>query len=74
MKLFHKAKPEPPRFPAEDYEPVLRCSICTGERTACMRERATGRLREIQLIRSDRDLEDFCRAYGLRPEEIKTVY
>ena len=74
MSLFHRSKPQPPRFPPEEFEPVLRQSICTGERTACMRERATGRLREVQLIRDERDLEEFCRAYGLRREEIKTVY
>ena len=74
MSLFHKRAPEPPRFPAEEYEPVLRCSVCTGEKTACMRNRATGKLLEIQLIRTDRDLEEFCRTYGVKREELKTVY
>ena len=39
MGLFRKRAPELPRFPAEEFEPVLRCSICTGEQTACMREK-----------------------------------
>ena len=76
MGLFRRAKTEPaaPSFPPEDYEPVIRSSICTGERVACMRERATGRRHEIMLLRTEEDLDRFCRAYGLKPDEIKTVY
>ena len=76
MGLFRKEKPAPslPPYSLEDYEPVIRSSICTGERVACMRERATGRRHEIMLLRTDEDLDRFCRAYGLKPDEIKTVY
>lgn len=74
MSLFkHKAKPAP-QYPAEDYEPVLRCSICTGEQVACMRDRHSGKLQEIMLIRSPADLEAFCRRYGADPAQIKKVY
>ena len=58
---------------AEQYEPVLRCSICTGEQVACMRERASGRMREIMLIRDAEDLERFRRSYGVTGE-IRRVY
>ncbi len=74
MSWFRKHEPEKPRFPAEDFEPVLRCSICTGEQTACMREKATGKLRELELIRDERDLEKFCRDYGVKKEEIRKIY
>ncbi len=74
MGLFKKKKETLPAFPPEEYEPVLRCSVCTGEQTACMREKATGKLREVQLIRSPRDLEDFCRSYGVKREDIRKVY
>ena len=74
MGLFHKREPEPPRFPPEDFEPVLRCSICTGEQTACMREKATGKLRELELIRNEKDLQEFCRSYGVKREEIRRIY
>ena len=76
MGLFRKAKhaPPPPAFPPEDYEPVIRASICTGEQVACMRERATGRLHEITLLRTEEDLSSFCRSYGLRADEIKRIY
>ena len=76
MSLFHKKVPEPefPRFDLADYEPVVRSSICTGERVACMRDRESGRLREVMLIRTGADLEAFCKAYGLTPEQVRTVY
>lgn len=77
MKLFGKRKsPEPalPDFAPEDYEPVIRASICTGEQVACMRERTTGRLHELMFLRTPEDLAAFCRRYGLREEDIRTVY
>ena len=76
MKLFGKKTPEPelPQFAPEDYEPVIRASICTGEKVACMRERATGKLHELMLIRSDGDLETFCRRYRVEKTDIRTVY
>ncbi|MBR5093497.1 MAG: aspartate dehydrogenase [Oscillospiraceae bacterium] len=74
MKLFGHREPQPPRFPPEEFEPLLRKSICTGEETGCVREKATGKIREVQLIRDRRDLEEFCRACGARPEDLKTVY
>ena len=76
MSLFHRrSQPAPPApFPPERFEPVLRSSICTGEKTACMRNRETGKLHEIMLIRSDEDLRQFGEAYGVDPEKIRTVY
>ena len=73
MGLFSRKKETPPQFPPERFEPVLRCSICTGEQVACMRERETGKLREIMLIRSEADLESFRRTYGVSGE-IRRVY
>lgn len=74
MSLFSRKKPSLPSFPAEEFEPLLRQSICTGEVTACVRERATGHLREVQLIRTREDLEEFCAACGADPDKIKTIY
>ena len=74
MSWFRKPKPAAPAFDLAEYEPVIRSSICTGERTACMRRRADGRLHEVMLLRSEGDLDEFCRMVGLRPEDIRTVY
>ena len=74
MKLFKRTSPEPLPFPPDRYEPVLRRSICTGETTACARERATGKLHELMLIRTEQDLKQFAKDYGVDPSEIPTVY
>ena len=59
--------------PAETYdsallEPVIRCSICTGEKVAGFREKETGHFREVSLIRSPEDLAAFKREYGISGE------
>ena len=53
---------------------MIRQSICTGEKVACMRDRSTGKLHELVLIREPRDLEGFCRDYGVSEKELKTIY
>ncbi len=75
MPLFRKRKAAPsPAYPLTDYEPVLRCSICTGEQVACFRRRQDGHLTEIMLIRDQEDWESFCESYGLRPEQVRKIY
>ena len=74
MGLFGKKKSEYPKFPEGDYEPVLRCSICTGEQVLCARERVTGRLVELMLVRSPAQLEGVCAGTGMDPEDIAKIY
>jgi hypothetical protein len=54
--------------------PVIRKSICTGEETACFQNRETGKLEEIMLLRDKADFEEFLQTYGLRAEEVETIY
>ncbi len=70
---WKKKAAEPPAFPPEDYEPVIRSSICTGEKVAGFREKETGRFREVALIRTPADLEAFKRKYGI-DGEIPVIY
>ena len=76
MPLFRKRKtaPAPSPYPLDQYEPVLRSSICTGEMTACMRNRETGKIHEIMVIRNPKDLADFGKEYGVHVENMRTVY
>ena len=75
MGLFSKRKvADYPSIPEGDYEPVLRCSICTGEQVLCYRDRKTGSLHELMLVASPADLEGFCRQNGLDPASVKKVY
>ena len=76
VSLFQRRKSgtQALQYPQEEYEPVIRCSICTGEQVACMRHRVTGQLKEIQLVRTDADLDEFRRTYGLGEQEIRKIY
>ncbi len=51
--------------------PVLRASICTGEKTAAFKDPLTGRLEEQTLIATDADLQAFLRKYGLSESDLK---
>ncbi len=51
--------------------PVLRASICTGEKTAGFKDPVTGRLEEQTLIATDADLQAFLRKYGVAESELK---
>jgi hypothetical protein len=53
-------------------KPVIRASICTGERTAGFKNRKTGAFREVMLIRNRKDLDEFMGLYDL--EDIDTEY
>lgn len=51
--------------------PVIRASICTGERVAGFKEEATRKFEELMLIRNEADLEEFMSTYGVKREEIR---
>lgn len=76
MGLFkrHQPEPETTAFDPAIYEPVIRSSICTGEKVACMRDRSTGKLQELVLIRTQEDIDAFCRRYRVKAEDVKTIY
>lgn len=71
--LFRK-KQEVRTYDPAVQRPVIRASICTGERTAGFRNLQTGKFTEVMLVRSEADLREFRRLYGLGDGEISTEY
>ena len=69
--LFRKQRK--PLYDAAALKPVIRASICTGEKSAGFLELSTGKIREVMLIRDDKDLAAFRKQYGIEGE-IETVY
>ena len=65
-------KPEKKEYDPAVCRPVLRCSICTGEQVAGFQDLRTGRFEEAELIRNDRELQDFLDRYGLK--DIEKIY
>lgn len=74
--MFFKRK-ESKRVAAVDSqgkEPVIRASICTGEKVAGFRDMQTGAFEDVMLIQDERDLETFRRTYALGEKEIRIIY
>ena len=62
------------RFDPETQTAVIRSSICTGEKVAGFQEINSGKFHEIQLLRTDADLDEFLEMYGLKKEDVPTIY
>ncbi len=72
MNLFKK-KNTIKTYDRNHKEPVIKCSICTGEQVAGFRDIHTGIFEEDMLIRNDNDLKEFRNRYGIA-EELKRIY
>ena len=53
--------------------PVIRASICTGEKTAGFKNLETGKFTEVMLIQTAEDLREFKDMYGITGD-IETIY
>ncbi|MDO4978277.1 MAG: aspartate dehydrogenase [Eubacteriales bacterium] len=65
MLFFHKKKTEIKTYDKEEWTPVLKSSICTGETVAGFRNNHTGKFRDEALIRQEKDLVEFKERYGI---------
>ncbi len=59
LKPERKQEKRIPGYDPEKSEPVIRCSICTGEQTAGYKDKADGTFHEVMLIRDENDLREF---------------
>ena len=64
MGLFKK-KEKVYSYDKEHMKPVIKTSICTGEQVAGFKDIHTGKIEEIMLIRSEADLDNFKKMYGI---------
>ena len=65
------------RFASDAYDPetqypVIRSSICTGEKVAGFKNKKTGHFTEVMLIRTPKDLAEFKETYKV--DKIDTEY
>ena len=70
MGLFKK-KIVKKTYDREHMKPVIRVSICTGEKVAGFKDIRTGKIEEIMLIRLPEDLERFKEIYEITEEVAK---
>ena len=72
MGLFSKTKIVH-SYDKDSKRPVIKASICTGEQVAGFKDIHTGKIEEIMLIRSEADLDNFKKMYGIN-EKIEKEY
>ena len=51
--------------------PVIRASICTGEKVAGFKDEKTGKFDDLMLIRNTQDFQEFLCRYQVEETEIK---
>lgn len=61
-------------YDKEKYTPALRSSICTGERVVGFTDKKTGQFKDIKLIKSEKDLNDFLKEYNIKKEQLKQCF
>lgn len=61
-------------YDKERKRPAIKSSICTGERVAGFVDKSSGKFEDIMLIRSEKDLEEFCGNYGISKDEIEKIW
>lgn len=72
MGLFRSKKKHVTReFDRERQIPVVRASICTGEKVAGFKDKETGKFEEVMLLSGRQDMDEFMAVYGLKENEIK---
>ena len=52
-------------YDKENKKPVIKASICNGEQVAGFKNIHTGKIEEVMLIRSEADLDNFKKMYGI---------
>ncbi|MBM6926113.1 aspartate dehydrogenase [Pseudoflavonifractor phocaeensis] len=72
--MIFKKKQERQAYDKNIQKPMIRSSICTGEKVAGFQDMRTGKFTEIMLIRTPADLDEFRRLYGIGEREISTQY
>lgn len=61
-------------FDRENLRPVIKASICTGEKVAGFKDVHTGKFDEVMLIRNEKDMEKFLETYDLTMKDISKEY
>ena len=71
-----KKRPAPGKivYDPSAMSPAIRASICTGEQTAGFISRETGAFTGVMLINSPEDRKRFCKEFGIKDADIKTIY
>ena len=73
MKMFRK-KIVKDTYDKENQKPIIRSSICTGEKVAGFKDIHTGKFTEVMLIKNDNDMKVFLAKYDISADEVRTEW
>lgn len=71
--MFRK-KADKESYDKEELKPVIRSSICNGEKVAGFKNIHTGKFTEVMLIKDKKDMDEFLKKYDISVAEIKTEW
>ncbi len=63
--MFRKKRAVQTDYEKENWKPILKCSICSGEQVAGFKNLHTGEFREETLICNEEELRAFMHKYGI---------
>ena len=69
-----KKKHNPMVYDKANFKPVIRSSICTGEKVAGFKDVHTGQFVDVMCIRDKKDMDQFLVEYDVTMSEIKTEW
>lgn len=72
LPFFNKQPDDVIPYDPETQYPVIKSSICTGEKVAGFKGKSDGKFIEVMLIKNDNDKQKFMKLYGL--DTVKTEY
>lgn len=72
--MFGRKKTKKPVIDLTGKIPVIRASICTGEKVAGFQDPQTGTFEDVMLIKGPEDLEAFKAEYRIGDQPLKTIY
>ena len=61
-------------YDKERQKPVIKSSICNGEKVAGFKDRQTGKFTEVMLIRDSKDMDALLEKYDISVAEVKTEW
>lgn len=71
--MFRK-KVEKQTYDKANQKPIIRSSICTGEKVAGFKDIHTGKFTEVMLIKNDNDMKVFLARYDISMDEVRTEW
>lgn len=62
------------KYDRENEKPVIKASICNGEKVAGFKNKRTGKFREQFFVRNEAEIEQFAKMCGVERDQIGKEY